>query len=115
MSSTRIQDLGLRLNRSKKIDFTFNGQRFSGFEGDTLASALLADNRLLINRSWKYHRPRGILTAGIEEPNALAQIETGSNLIPNAKIPEVELYQGLTAEAVNQWAGASSRFFSINC
>ena len=114
MSSTRIQDLGLRLNRSKKIDFTFNGQRFSGFEGDTLASALLADNRLLINRSWKYHRPRGILTSGIEEPNALAQIETGSNLIPNAKIPEVELYQGLTAEAVNPWPGAISRFFSIN-
>jgi sarcosine oxidase, subunit alpha len=114
MTSARIDSVGSRINRKKAVSFTFNGRAFSGFEGDTLASALLADSQLLICRSWKYHRPRGILTSGVEEPSALAQLESGSLTIPNAKMPEVELYDNLKAEAVNPWPGAISRFFSVN-
>lgn len=114
MSSARISTFGTRLNRKKPVQFRFNGRSFSGFEGDTLASALLADGQLLISRSWKYHRPRGILTSGIEEPTGLAQLESGRHTIPNAKMPEVELYEGLNAQAVNPWPGAVGNLLSIN-
>jgi sarcosine oxidase subunit alpha len=114
MTSVRVDAMGERINRNRPLKFEFNGQTFSGFEGDTLGSALLAHNQLLISRSWKYHRPRGIVTSGIEEPSALAQIESNESLIPNAKIPEVELYEGLSAKAVNPWPTAMSRLFSIN-
>ena len=114
MSGTRIASLGARLDRSKPLTFNFNGRSYSGFQGDTLASALLAAGEMVIARSWKYHRPRGIITSGVEEPSALAQIESGAFTVPNAKMPEVELYQGLNAEAVNGWPNVLSRLFSIN-
>lgn len=114
MSGQRLPEQGLRIDRSKPLRFTFNGRSYSGFAGDTLASALLAAGETVLSRSWKYHRPRGILTAGIEEPAALAQIESGAHTIPNAKMPEVELYADLRAEAVNAWPAAWQRWLSIN-
>ncbi|HPW06938.1 MAG TPA: 2Fe-2S iron-sulfur cluster-binding protein, partial [Burkholderiaceae bacterium] len=74
--------MGGRLNRSRKIAFRFNGRSFSGFEGDTLASAVLAAGESVIARSWKYHRPRGIVSCGVEEPSALVQLESGAHTIP---------------------------------
>jgi sarcosine oxidase subunit alpha len=114
VSGKRIASLGARLDRSKPIRFQFNGRSYSGFQGDTLASALLAAGEMVLARSWKYHRPRGIITSGVEEPSALAQIESGAFTVPNAKMPEVELYQGLSAEAVNGWPHLLARLFSIN-
>ncbi|MCX8520863.1 MAG: 2Fe-2S iron-sulfur cluster-binding protein, partial [Rhodoferax sp.] len=91
MSTHRINNLGSRINRAQPIPFQFNGRSYSGFAGDTLASALLAAGESVLSHSWKYHRPRGIVTSGIEEPSALVQLETGRHTIPNAKMPEVEL------------------------
>jgi len=69
--SNRLPDMGRLVNRSRRVEFTFNGKKLSGFQGDTLASALLANDQMLVGRSFKYHRPRGIVAAGPEEPNAL--------------------------------------------
>ena len=114
MSGVRIPELGSRIQRPRKISFQYNERRYTGFDGDTLASALLAAGETVLSRSWKYHRPRGIVTSGIEEPSALVQLETGKNVIPNAKAPEVELYDGMVAEGVNRWPHALARLFSIN-
>ena len=114
MSGQRISTLGERLDRSRSLRFTFNGRSYQGFAGDTLASALLAAGELLYSRSWKYHRPRGIVTSGIEEPSALVQLERGAHTIPNAKMPEIELYDQLVGESVNGWPGALARLFSVN-
>ena len=92
---------GGRIDRAQRIRFTFDGQSYEGFVGDTLASALLANGVHLTGRSFKYHRPRGIVTAGVEEPNAIVQLETGAYTVPNARATEVELYQGLVATSVN--------------
>ncbi|RDJ98211.1 sarcosine oxidase subunit alpha family protein [Paraburkholderia lacunae] len=92
---------GGRINRAFPLTFTFNGRTYQGFQGDTLASALLANDVHFVARSFKYHRPRGIVTAGVEEPNALVQLERGAYTIPNARATEVELYQGLDATSVN--------------
>ncbi len=96
----RIRDTG-RIDRSKPLDFTFNGRRLRGFAGDTLASALLANGVHLVARSYKYHRPRGFLSAGSEEPNAIVQLERGAYTEPNLRATEIELYQGLDARSVN--------------
>ncbi|MBU9442609.1 sarcosine oxidase subunit alpha family protein [Burkholderia multivorans] len=92
---------GGRVNRAIPLTFKFNGRTYQGFQGDTLASALLANDVHFVARSFKYHRPRGIVTAGVEEPNALVQLERGAHTIPNARATEVELYQGLDATSVN--------------
>ena len=114
MSVNRINGAGARINRESALSFQYNGRNYSGFEGDTLASALLAAGEKVLSRSWKYHRPRGIVTSGIEEPSALVQLESGKHLIPNAKMPEVELYEGMQAQGVNPWPNALSRLLSIN-
>jgi len=114
MTASRIDTLGARINRAKKVTFQFNGRSYTGFEGDTLASALLAAGESVLSHSWKYHRPRGIVTSGIEEPSALVQLESGKDTIPNAKMPEVELYEGMQATAVNPWPNALRRALSIN-
>ena len=92
--------LNLRVQSSEFIDetvrisFKFNGKTYYGFKGDTLASALLANNIHLIGRSFKYHRPRGIMTAGSEEPNAIVQINDNTNVTePNVRATEVEIYE----------------------
>ena len=83
------------LFRSNRISFKFNGKTYHGFKGDTLASALLANNVHLVGRSFKYHRLRGIMTSGSEEPNAIVQINPGTNRTePNVRATEVEIYEG---------------------
>src|SRR5262249_8628161 len=96
---------GGRIDRGKPLSFTFNGKRFEGCAGDTPGSALLANNVALVARSWKYHRPRGVVASGVEEPNAIVQLETGARTVPNARATEVELYDGLVATSVNAWPG----------
>lgn len=92
---------GGRINRQQVVNFTFNGRSYQGLEGDTLASALLANGVSLVARSWKYHRPRGILSAGVEEPNALVQLFDGARTVPNARMTEVALVEGLTARSIH--------------
>ena len=92
---------GGRIDREREIQFSFNGKTYTGVAGDTLCSALLANGVHLIGRSWKYHRPRGVITAGAEEPNAIFQMEKGNRTIPNARGTQVELYQDLIANPVN--------------
>ena len=89
------------VDRNKPINFTFNGKKYIGFEGDTLASALLANDVHLVGRSFKYHRPRGILTAGSEEPNALIQLGIGARTEPNIRATEIQIYDGLEAASQN--------------
>ena len=94
---------GGRVDRASPLTFTFNGRTYQGYQGDTLASALLANGVHFVARSWKYHRPRGIVTAGVEEPNALVQLESGAHTVPNPRATEIELYEGLAASSVNAW------------
>lgn len=101
MSQKERLGVGGRINRSVPLNFTFNGVAYQGFEGDTLASALLANGVHFVARSFKYHRPRGIVTADVAEPNAVVQLERGAYTVPNARATEVELYQGLVATSVN--------------
>ncbi|MDO5055925.1 MAG: sarcosine oxidase subunit alpha family protein [Lautropia sp.] len=100
-TQTHRSSHGGRIDRSRKLRFSFNGKLYWGHPGDTLASALLANGVHFVARSFKYHRPRGILTAGVEEPNALVQLESGPWTIPNARATEIELYEGLRATSVN--------------
>ncbi|WP_075289442.1 sarcosine oxidase subunit alpha family protein [Pararhizobium arenae] len=102
MTPYRLSSGGL-VDRSKPLSFSFDGKEMQGFEGDSLASALLANGRLLVGRSFKYHRRRGILTAGAAEPNALMTIGEGGRTEPNTRATVQELYQGLTAQSQNRW------------
>lgn len=95
---------GGRIRRDQPIRFSFDGRTYTGYAGDTLASALLAHGVHLIGRSFKYHRPRGILSAGAEEPNALFTIDRGDGrTTPNQRATTIELYEGLTARSQNAW------------
>jgi len=100
MSQINRIDGGL-IDQEKSVSFTFNGQILTGCEGDTLASALLANNKKLVGRSFKYHRPRGIVTSGSEEPNAMMEIGNGSYKEPNTKATITQLYNGLEANSQN--------------
>ena len=103
MSAFRTASGG-RVDRSRKLRFSFDGNEFEGLAGDTLASALLANGVHLAGRSFKYHRPRGIVAAGAEEPNALVAIRRDeSRYTPNLRATQVELYEGLEAESQNRW------------
>src|SRR5215468_10110498 len=97
MSQSNRLNTGGRIDRSRVINFSFDGKSYSGFAGDTLASALLANGVRLVGRSFKYHRPRGILSAGAEEPNALVELRTGARREPNTRATTVDLYDGLVA------------------
>ena len=97
--------LGGHIDRSQTLNFTFNGRAYQGHAGDTLASALLANGVQLIARSFKYHRPRGIVSAGPEEPNALVRVGRGARVAPNLPATTVELYAGLEAASINCWPG----------
>ncbi|HEY3538720.1 MAG TPA: sarcosine oxidase subunit alpha family protein [Trinickia sp.] len=105
---------GGRINRAIPLTFTFNGRTYQGYQGDTLASALLANGMHFVARSWKYHRPRGIVTAGVEEPNAIVQLERGAYTVPNARATEIELYQGLVARSVNAEPSIEDDRMAIN-
>lgn len=100
------------INHARTINFSFDGRRYAGHPGDTLASALLANGVRLVGRSFKYHRPRGILSAGSEEPNALVELRTGARTEPNTRATTVELFDGL--EATSQNAFPSLRFDAMS-
>jgi sarcosine oxidase, subunit alpha len=102
-----------RIDARVPLHFTFNGRRYQGCKGDTLASALLANGVDVVARSWKYHRPRGIYSCGVEEPNAIVQLETGAFAVPNARATEVELYEGLVARSVNCWPSVEHDFMAV--
>ena len=109
----RLPSGGL-VDRSRTIWFEFDGQNFTGHPGDTLASALLANGIRLTGRSFKYHRPRGILSAGSEEPNALVELRTGARREANTKSTMVELYDGLEASSQNRWPSLNFDVMAIN-
>lgn len=102
MTSSRLPKGGL-VDRKAPLSFTFDGRSLQGFAGDTLASALLANGQMLVGRSFKYHRPRGIMTAGAAEPNALVTIGRGGRTEPNTRATVQELYDGLEAQSQNRW------------
>ena len=102
------------INRDKKISFRFNGKKYFGYEGDTLASALLANGVHLVGRSFKYQRPRGFLGVGVEEPNAQVQLYKDAKTEPNAIATTVELVEGLVAKSQNCWPSVSLDFGEIN-
>ena len=109
----RLASGGL-IDRSNPLTFSFNGKRLTGYAGDTLASALLANGVRLIGRSFKYHRPRGIVCAGADEPNALVQLETGARTEPNMRSTQIELYEGLVAASQNCWPSVAFDIGAIN-
>ncbi len=92
-----------RVDRARLVHFTYDGRELSGYAGDTLASALLAHGIHLVGRSFKYHRPRGLLGAWSEEPNALMQVGTGATTLPSQRATQVELYDQLCARSVHAW------------
>ena len=101
MMQTRRLDGGL-IDRQLPLDFEFDGRKYAGYQGDTLASALLANGVQLMGRSFKYHRPRGIMACGSEEPNAIVQVGKDASMTePNTRATEIELYEGLEASSQN--------------
>lgn len=100
LSGWRLRTGG-RIDRTRSLSFTWGGHAYRGFAGDTLASALMANGVSVVGRSFKYHRPRGLLAAGLEEPNAIVQLEDGCATVPNLKATQIELYDGLSATPVN--------------
>ena len=102
------------INRSATLSFRFDGISYQGYAGDTLASALLANGVRLMGRSFKYHRPRGVLTAGSEEPNALVELRTGGRQEPNTRATVAELYDGFVAHSQNRWPSLEHDFMAIN-
>ena len=113
MTQANRLDGGL-IDRNKPMRFSFDGQEMQGFAGDTLASALLANNIRLMGRSFKYHRPRGPLTAGSEEPNAIVELRSGARQEPNTRATTAELFDGLTAKSQNRWPSLKYDAMAIN-
>ena len=114
MSGYRLGGAG-RIDRATALRFSFDGQQHSGLAGDTLASALLANGTMLFGRSFKYHRPRGVLGAGNEEPNALVSVTRGpGRFTPNLRATTVELHDGLVAESQNRWPSLKADLGAIN-
>src|SRR5438067_9143927 len=105
---------GGRIDRSRPLTFTFDGRAFTGYPGDTLASALLANDVFLVGRSFKYHRPRGVMSAGVEEPNALVAVGESGRLDTNSRATMVELYDGLVARSLNRWPSLGFDVSAIN-
>ena len=103
------------IDRSRPLVFTFDGLDYQGYAGDTLASALIANGVHLVGRSFKYHRPRGILSAGAEEPNALVSLSRGPGRVtPNLRATQIELYDGLNASSQNRWPSLSFDLGAVN-
>ena len=113
MTSYRLSSGG-RIDRATSLGFTFDGKALEGHPGDTLASALLANGVQLVGRSFKYHRPRGILTAGAAEPNALVTTGTGGRTEPNTRATMIELYEGLVAKSQNRWPSLGFDVGAVN-
>ena len=113
MTGWRVRSLGSS-ERKNRLTFVWEGRTLQGHSGDTLASALMANGVSVVGRSFKYHRPRGLLAAGLEEPNAIVQVETGAVTIPNLKATQVELYDGLVANPVNARPSVKFDWLAIN-
>ena len=111
-NSLRLAAGGL-IDRSRKLHFTFNDKRYAGYAGDTLASALLANGVHLTARSFKYHRPRGIMGAGFEEPSSLVEL-TSPEQSANQPITTVPLADGLEARSVNCWPSPAFDVMAVN-
>jgi sarcosine oxidase subunit alpha len=112
--STRLANHGRLINRSKAIKFTFNGKVMTGFEGDSLAASLLANDQMLMGRSFKYHRPRGVVASGGEEPNALMNLGAEGHFEPNARATTTETFDGLTATSQNHFPSLEFDVGAIN-
>ncbi len=102
------------VDRARPLGFEFDGHRYRGFAGDTLASALLAAGVHLVGRSFKYHRPRGVIAAGSEEPNALVELRGGARREPNTRATVAELFEGLVARSQNSWPGVGFDLGAVN-
>jgi len=111
--ANRLAEGGV-IDRTAPLSFTFDGKAMTGYAGDTLASALVANGVKLVGRSFKYHRPRGILTAGSEEPNALVELRTGARREPNTRATTTELYHGLEALSQNRWPSLGFDVMAVN-
>ena len=114
MTAFRRIDRPSHIDRNKQISFTFEGKTIGGFKGDTLASALLANGKTLLGRSFKYHRPRGIVGAGVEEPNALFTTGLGGRTEPNTISTTAELKSGLIAKSQNAWPSLNFDVMAVN-
>ncbi len=101
--SRRLKSGGRLIDRSRRVEFSFDGKPLAGYAGDTLASALLASGQLVMGRSFKYHRPRSVVASGPEEPNALMGIGEGGRFEPNQRATQQALYAGLVARSQNAW------------
>jgi sarcosine oxidase subunit alpha len=113
MSGFRLSSGGL-LDRSRPLAFRFDGKPFQGFAGDTLASALVASGVSLMGRSFKYHRPRGVVTASSAEPNALVRLRPGDRAEPNVRATMAELFEGLTAASQHRWPSLAFDLAAVN-
>jgi sarcosine oxidase subunit alpha len=114
MSGFRLETGG-RIDRGQPVTFSFDGKTYTGFAGDSLASALLANGVMLFGRSFKYHRPRGLVAAGSEEPNALISVDRGpGRFTPNLRATGVEIHDGLKAFSQNRWPSLAMDFGAIN-
>jgi len=102
------------INQDKSLNFIFDGKPYRGFEGDTLASALLRNNIKLVGRSFKYHRPRGIMGAGSEEPNALVEIHGAGVCEPNRRATTIKLFDGLIAKSQNRTPSLGFDIYAVN-
>ena len=109
----RLDNIGL-INRDKKISFKFNGKNYFGYEGDTLASALIANGVHLVGRSFKYHRPRGFVGSGVDDPYSIVQLYRNNETDPNVRATEQELFEGLEAKSVNCWPNVKFDIGAIN-
>lgn len=112
MSVNRLH--GGLIDHTTALSFSFDGKTYQGQAGDTLASALLANGVRLMGRSFKYHRPRGVMTAGSEEPNALVELRTGGRQEPNTRATTVELFDGLTARSQNHIGSLKHDLLAVN-
>jgi len=112
--STRLSKGGRLIDRSRPVEFRFNGRRLRGYAGDTLASALLANDQMLLGRSFKYHRPRGVVGAGAEEPNALVGLGEGPRFEPDQRTTTTELFEGLVARSLNHWPSLEFDIGAVN-
>ena len=112
--STRLATGGRLVDRTRPVKFSFNGKHLRGFAGDTLASALLANDQMLVGRSFKYHRPRGVVAAGAEEPNGLVNLGSGGRFEPNQRITTTELFDGLEARSQNHWPSLEFDVGAVN-
>ncbi|MEX0305595.1 MAG: 2Fe-2S iron-sulfur cluster-binding protein, partial [Leisingera sp.] len=113
MSARRLEQGG-RIDRSKPLKFHWDGKTLQGYAGDTLASALMANGERVLGRSFKYHRPRGIMSAGVEESGAIVSVGSGPRVEPNVKATVQELYDGLQAQGQNAWPNVRFDLGAVN-